>query len=570
MRASHSCSVIAPGSPIESPKELRSHNGRLQLELFLRNSLDPQGRTQFCYVDREGDRSPTLRVQPGDLLILKLSNELNLPSTASGSTAPHPKTFEHWNCTISAMSPDATNLHFHGLSVSPACHADDSLRTYISPSSKPFVYRFRIPKDQAPGLYWYHPHAHGHSEEQVLGGASGTLIIEGIVSANSQVGGLPERILVIRDQKLSPALTVNSGRDPGIPAKDLSVNFVPVPYPEYPVGTIRTAPLKREFWRVLNASADTYVNLGILFNGEWRNGGLTAVHGNWAKLGLVAIDGVPISGNDSAAKGVSWRSAILIPPGGRAEFIFETPPEGTKAELITAGAETNPPNDEDSPNSTAGRSGAVPDRDDFTPARPLARIVSSASTREPFALNKPRFATVPNRVAALENITPVRHRTLFFSERVVDLKHPDTSTIFYLTEEGHLPKAFDPAVLAPDIVVHQGDVEDWTIQNRSLESHVFHIHQVHFLLLERDGNPATDRYLMDTVDVPYWDGSSSEYPSVKLRMDFRDPNIIGIFPYHCHILQHADGGMMGLIQVLPSHESGQTIVSRKLSSPRSN
>ena len=68
----------------------------------------------------------------------------------------------------------------------------------------------------------------------------------------------------------------------------------------------------------------------------------------------------------------------------------------------------------------------------------------------------------------------------------MDPKHPDTSTVFYITEEGHVPKAFDPSVLAPDIVVHQGDVEDWTIENRSQESHAFHIHKLHFFSIERD------------------------------------------------------------------------------------
>jgi FtsP/CotA-like multicopper oxidase with cupredoxin domain len=38
---------------------------------------------------------------------------------------------------------------------------------------------------------------------------------------------------------------------------------------------------------------------------------------------------------------------------------------------------------------------------------------------------------------------------------------------------------------------------------------------------------------------------------VKIRMDFRDPNIIGTFLYHCHILEHEDGGMMGSIEVTP-------------------
>jgi len=39
---------------------------------------------------------------------------------------------------------------------------------------------------------------------------------------------------------------------------------------------------------------------------------------------------------------------------------------------------------------------------------------------------------------------------------------------------------------------------------------------------------------------------------VKLRVDFSDPNDVGVFLYHCHILKHEDMGMMGSIQVLPS------------------
>lgn len=162
------CPMPAVGGLNESPKELRSRNGRLQVNLSLRNSLDSRGQMQYCYIDDHGDRSPTLRVRPGDLLILKLKNELSLPSTAQ-----HPHQMAGSNCASTATAADATNLHFHGLSVPPSCHADDSLHTSIPPSSKAFVYRFRIPGNQPPGLYWYHPHPHGHSEEEVLGGASG-------------------------------------------------------------------------------------------------------------------------------------------------------------------------------------------------------------------------------------------------------------------------------------------------------------------------------------------------------------------------------------------------------------
>ena len=66
-----------------------------------------------------------------------------------------------------------------------------------------------------------------------------------------------------------------------------------------------------------------------------------------------------------------------------------------------------------------------------------------------------------------------------------------------------------------------------------------------------NGIPVNEPYLRDTINVAYWDGTSDQYPSVRLRMDFRDPNSVGTFVYHCHLLEHEDGGMMGLIRVLP-------------------
>ena len=90
----------------------------------------------------------------------------------------------------------------------------------------------------------------------------------------------------------------------------------------------------------------------------------------------------------------------------------------------------------------------------------------------------------------------------------------------------------------------------WIVENRAREAHVFHIHQLHFQLLARDGITATEPMLRDTVDLPYWDGKSARYPSVRLRMDFRSPEIVGTFLFHCHILEHEDAGMMGSVEVV--------------------
>jgi FtsP/CotA-like multicopper oxidase with cupredoxin domain len=66
------------------------------------------------------------------------------------------------------MTPLSANLHFHGLTVPALCHEDDVLKTVVQPGDAPFAYRFRIPPDEPPGLYWY-PHALGFTNPQVLG-----------------------------------------------------------------------------------------------------------------------------------------------------------------------------------------------------------------------------------------------------------------------------------------------------------------------------------------------------------------------------------------------------------------
>jgi hypothetical protein len=71
------------------------------------------------------------------------------------------------------------------------------------------------------------------------------------------------------------------------------------------------------------------------------------------------------------------------------------------------------------------------------------------------------------------------------------------------------------------------------------------------MLLEWFGLPVNEPFLRDTINVPFWDGKNPVYPVVKVRVDFRDPNTEGTFVYHCHLLEHEDGGMMGLIRVEP-------------------
>ena len=103
--------------------------------------------------------------------------------------------------------------------------------------------------------------------------------------------------------------------------------------------------------------------------------------------------------------------------------------------------------------------------------------------------------------------------------------------------------------------MRQGDVEDWVIENRSTELHAFHIHQVHFpaarvVRASRWTSPSCARHRQRAF---YDGGKSGSFPSVRVRMDFRDPDAVGTFLYHCHLLEHEDGGMMGTIRVEPAN-----------------
>ena len=557
--ASRSCLRPSAGSLVTEPEDLRSRNGVLDVDLTILNDPEADGSTRYCYVDAHGNQSPNLRLNPGDLLILHLKNDL-MGSDSSAAAAKH--VHAHMNdayvnagrnadaCATGSMSSTSTNLHFHGLTVPPVCHQDDVLKTSISPGDPPFEYRFRIPEDEPPGLYWYHPHIHGFTKAQVLGGASGSIIIEGIERANKELAGLPERVLIIRDQDLLnpnappsksepvvPKLLIdrdgdaaNNGTGFGKPAKDLSINFVPVPYPDYPPALIRMKPEERQLWRVLNASAITYLNLAVLYNRVPQ------------QLGLVALDGVPLNENGSLGDFVDWQTHLGVPPGARVEFILKGPTIGTTGLLVTRTVDT----------------GAGGEND---PNRAIAAISASVDAPEPRSkLAASPEPLPPPRRPWLGTVTPIRTRRLYFSEKLLDPDNPNSATAFYLTVDGQTPAPFDPHSGVPNIIAKQGTVEDWIIENRSNELHAFHIHQLHFILLDYLGRPVNEPFLRDTVNVPYDSGRGLAYPSVRLRMDFRDPNTVGTFVFHCHLLEHEDGGMMGLIRVDPA-ETAKTIPS---------
>jgi FtsP/CotA-like multicopper oxidase with cupredoxin domain len=541
--ANQVCARYATGSVVSDPPVLESQNGVLEITMGFYTVTDSQGLVRYCYVTNTGIEAPTLIVNPGDTLIIHFQNDLPAASSTSDNMASMKMTLSNDSAmgdattsTSSAcngtMGANVTNIHFHGTDVAPVCGQDEVIHTLVQPGQS-FDYKVQIPTDEPPGLYWYHPHPHGISEGQVQGGATGALIVEGLQNVVPALAGLPEHTFVIRDQLL-PSSEAN---DSNIPAWDLSINYVPVTYPSYTPAVIQTDPGQQELWRVANTAADTILNLEYIVNGTPQ------------PMQVYAMDGYPLS----SATGSS-QSSILLGPGARAEFVVTTPNIGDTAQLLTEYWNTGPDGD-------------------YDPQRPIANIVSRAGIEESAAPGASVIRHVPAQVTPVKDATlygglgslaPTAHRNLYFSEVLQNPADPNSPTTFYITEEGQTPAIFTMDQ-QPNIVVHAGTVEDWTVENRAQEDHIFHIHQLHFQVMAIDGAPVNDPALRDTVDIPYWSGTGP-YPSVTVRMDFSDPNIVGTFVYHCHILEHEDGGMMGEIQVLPPGSAAMASVAASSSS----
>ncbi len=560
---------------LTNPPQIVSTNGSLTFNV----TTQLNAKTGFPeYIYNGSTVPPTLRLLPGDTLVVNLTNNLPVPATGAGYT-------------------NNTNLHYHGLHVSPQAPGDDSIDMLAAPGQS-LHYAIAIPVNHPPGLYWYHAHAHGEAERQTLSGMSGALIVDGIAAYTPQVSTMTEQVLVMRDAPLAGTslpdadmhqiyamkwamqhgvkmhasargATAQSAfrlaastsadrsevhgsstaqtRNPYVIVDGKYKRFVRstsadshcvAGNPEQPVHAltvngqtqpaIQIAPGEQQFWRMVNAGADTYLDVQV----------------DNTKMQIVAIDGVPLSSgvNTPASMTVSdW----VLPPASRVEFILTGPPSGTTAYLRTncfdAGqsgnampaeilASINP-----TPASTAKHVA------NLAPGRAVARISPRAVAFH--------FHTAPTIRPASASLARTVTSATLRARSAATIKATTVSatrTIYYTDQNNINGITYDPAA-PPQFYAQSGTVEQWTISNSSSQVHTFHIHQIHFVVQAINGVQQAAQYVMDNVNVPA--ATASGPGTVTLLLDFTDPTIIGTFLLHCHILSHEDGGMMAKIRI---------------------
>jgi FtsP/CotA-like multicopper oxidase with cupredoxin domain len=483
------CGMAAMCGPVNAARASEAANqgvavmdppiARSPVELYAANDRE-SGRATFRF--RGEESPPVIMANPGQTLVIVYRNEMSHHSGESCVDGP---------CT------NMTNLHFHGLHVSPNAPQDDVISMMVMPGQS-IRYAVKIPLDQPPGLYWYHPHPHGESYQQTLDGMSGAVVIEGIEKYVPAVRGLRERVLVLRDAvvpadepaaaalRQSVAIPLSQcGTAAGRASHVFTINGTVRP-------SIPISPGEKQFWRIVNASPDLYADLQV--DGQ--------------SFDLLAVDGMPLAFHDPLRR-TSRVDHLLVPPAGRVEVIVTGPRVQSTASLRTRCFDTGPDGD---PNpemiladlvqheqSAAGRMVDSPGR-----TRPLYKKLSERNKR---ALERGKVQF-----------------TVTFSE---------DARAFYINGRQYRPT--DP----PMITVTVGRYQHWRVVNATHEVHPFHIHQVHFLAYAQNG-AARDPLWLDTVNVP-------PEGSVDLLMDFTDPVIRGVSLFHCHLLKHEDKGMMAKI-----------------------
>ena len=471
-------SSSAQTAAVPEPPQVRAKNRVASLTL---DAVNENGRDAFAY---EGKTvAPVIRASPGDTLRITYVN--NLPAKSEETCAVNP-------CM------DMTNLHFHGLSVSPDAPQDDVL-TMLARPGEVLHYSVKIPRDHPPGLFWYHTHPHGESDRQVLDGMSGAIVIEGMERYVPEVRGLRERVIVVRGRSIKQDPNAAAlMRNVEIPAKGCGGENEAVEEIFTVNGALRPqieiSPKERQFWRVVNASPDRYLDLQL-------GGG---------SFEIVALDGMPLAYHDPQHP-TRIADHLLLAPAGRVEAIVTGPAPQAHAALRTLCVDTGPDGD---PNpemvladlTQTSREGASPDQ------QVEERVAES---------KRPIYKPI--------NLEPLKKRS------------PSFTVVFTEDKNGFYINGKKFAMDAPPMTtVHVGGYQHWNIVNRTAEIHPFHIHQVHFLSYAQNGVPLAHPAWLDTVNVPVGG-------TVDVILDFTNPVIKGMAVFHCHLLNHEDKGMMAKV-----------------------
>ncbi|WP_165984297.1 multicopper oxidase family protein [Streptomyces sp. YIM 98790] len=463
------------------PQVRRSRDGLLATQLdvrFAHNDIPGVGPVWTRTYDGTIP-GPTLRVRPGERLEIAQVNGLppnELRPPADTNTPHHLNSF---------------NLHTHGLHVDPSGTADNVFREF-PPAAAPGLpapvhhSRIDIPDDHPAGTFWYHPHHHGSTAVQILGGMAGVIIIEGDVDRVPEIAAARDVTVCVSELKLA------HGQVPDVTSEHVlprTPSTFLVNGKLNPTITLESGEVQR--WRLVNAGGVTVLRVTL----------------DDHPLHRIAQDGITLEKPTA-------ESTVTLPMGGRADILVRGGKPGTYR-LTSAG---------------------VP--------HPLMTAVVTEPRHAPMGLPQ----TLPGRRTALPEPGGRRHLDFRTYDNVFTGAFTSAFRILGTGETPHAdPSAgvgdrrwgrFDPHFV--NHTVRLGDVEEWVLKNSSRHDiHPFHMHTNHFLVMSVNGQPLHPPVWRDTVGI-------RQGGEVVIRVRFQD--FTGRSVVHCHNLRHGDQGMMQVIE----------------------
>ena len=462
------------------PRVRQSIDGLLNIALnigFASNVLTGQGGPVNVFT-RTYNRSipgPTLRVNPRDTMNIELINNLppNIDTIPINMFMPH--------------KTNTTNLHTHGLHVSPSGNSDNVL-LMINPGEV-FTNTIQIPPNHPGGTHWYHPHKHGSVDIQMTSGMSGVIIIEGELDKVPEIAAAREVVLLFQEMNLSSEGVVEN---PDLTATTIGEVF-PSDQTLYTVNgqlkpVLRARPGEVLRLRCVNGTIGTFYPLQL----------------DDHDLNWIAHDGISFPE-------VRTVQETLLAPGNRNEFLIKAGAHGT---YQLRGLEFE------------RSSNLIRDEVEL-----LTLVVEGSPMDMPLPTTLVEAPYAPITDGELTGTRELVFDTVDNDGQFPSGYNLDTANII----DGNL---YQEDIINQNIQL--GAVEEWTIVNNASEVHNFHIHTNPFELIERNGVAEDPPLWGDTVALPAGG-------SVKFRSRFLD--FTGTYVLHCHIIDHEDLGMMQNVKV---------------------
>lgn len=455
---------------------------------------------------------PTFRVKPGDSLRVRLINDLPKDTIGHDAHLGHLP-----DCKLPPyLNP--TNLHTHGLHISPTAPSDDVTLT-VMPGGGSYGYRFDIlpagnppgepPMTHYPGTMWYHAHLHGTTAPQLASGMAGALIVEGDIDEVPGIKGARERTFLFQqlafdfygELKSFADLGANwAGRNPPVtgPPKHTSINGVVVPG-----FTMRPGQVER--WRWIHGGVFEMLPLVLVERG--RNIPVP--------LHAVAFDGITLPQ-------VQRWGGLELGPGYRADVMVKAPSKpGATYDLYKLPSSLQlTALDALGEDATASLDGAQ--------LVAVVRVTGADCDRDPTCHSTLPTGALPAPLEPVRVVSPERRQVEFSFA---------AGPKFMIND-----RCYDPDEVHEDFRLTKGRNEEWILRNVTSGPHPFHIHVNAFQVMNPNGSFGPWK---DTVIVPPMkDGKPGE-----LRIRTRIERFTGRFVLHCHILTHEDQGMMQLVEV---------------------